>query len=125
MESKYGRLFTAEDVEKILLHTEAAADVTAAHEVRRAAELWLDRHAEKRDGEGRETRYRLTFPPDEPLFLLRGSDEAMPRVMRAGFADGIRNGALPTDQAIEEELAEIRAVEDWQAEHPDRVKLPH
>lgn len=64
MDGKYGRLFTAEDVVRLVN--------AMTHEVP-DEELNLDALIEQavREADGRP----LTFPADEPLFLLRGKDK--------------------------------------------------
>ena len=60
-----------------------------------------------------------TFPPDEPLFLLRASgeqaEEALEELLHGYSGDAMD---LPTAEQAYSEF--IR----WRHEHPDRVKVP-
>lgn len=105
MEGKYGRLFTEGDVKKML---RLAVLEGAPSPEEQIAEF--DRRGE------------LTFPADEPLFLLRGQDKAAP-----GTITGYLMCANAAGASIEHASAARkagRAMAEWQAEHPDRVKVP-
>jgi hypothetical protein len=121
-ESKYGALYTEEDVAMMVaLATRAddPGDVDVAA-LRRIIE-----------GEG----YELRFPADEPLFLLRGQDKAAPGAIAAGpfipqeyGGGGDYYSNAQVAGADDEHLAAItkaeRTMREWQHEHPDRVKVP-
>jgi hypothetical protein len=109
-DSKYGRLFTEADVERII--AEALIQQHKQPQVRAANVIAEVQH---QTGE-------FTFPADEPLFLLRGQDALAPGVVMsyamacadAHASEEHRDGAWRTHDALV----------DWQAEHPDRVKVP-
>ena len=110
-DARYGRLFTEVDVERII--AEALIQQHKRPPVRAAAVI-----AEV------EWRYSdpFTFPDDEPLFLLRGQDAlAGPTLMSyAMVCDDVRTSQEHRDGAWNAHDVFV----DWQAEHPDRVKVP-
>jgi hypothetical protein len=114
MDSKYGRLFTEEDVQRIIDYSHGTGIDTPAEIVER---LELGDHP-------------VTFPADEPLFLLRAQDEAAPRAiaMCGRFEDGNyvhHAGEVGASTAHLQPAADaaLRMVE-WQEANPDRVKVP-
>lgn len=118
MEGKYGRLFTIEDVQQILNwgrlegSPESAMGIVA-------------------DIDERESLRPLTFPADEPLFLLRGQDKAaslaiastQPHATGVDYAQASLNVGASQDHlsAAWKAAAEMR---DWQEANPERVKVP-
>lgn len=128
-ERKYGRLYTDRDVERII--SEALIRQHTQNQVSK-----LDTVLEHIDAA------ELTFPADEPLFLLRGQDVAAPgaiepdgpgdedlsyyeRAYRARYAAGLLEAHGEHDDphllAIKAAAQEMR---EWQAANPDRVKAP-
>jgi hypothetical protein len=127
-EGKYGRLFTEDDVLRIMRYGDPGS--------------WADTLAMFDSGE----RGPLTFPADEPLFLLRGKDKAaaeaiaLPDDLDAGagpersyyeaaFKARLDAGLVTLDS--EQDDPHLRAVQaaadamrEWQAANPDRVKAP-
>jgi hypothetical protein len=99
-DAKYGRLFTQRDVELIYGLPDALA--------RLVGEL--------------EQEGKLTFPADEPLFLLRAQDKAALNTLACYLPE-----ARDAD-ASEDYIAAAGKVYDafktWRCEHPDRVKVP-
>lgn len=62
------------------------------------------------------------LPDDEPLILFRGQDKLLPELLKHYNQLCVQAGSPPTQtQAVEER---IKAIEQWQAEHPERVKVP-
>jgi len=59
---------------------------------------------------------------DEPVFLLRGTDAATPDAIREYAAAAREHGALSSLEA--EALRAAQAIETWQADYPERVKVP-
>jgi hypothetical protein len=110
-DAKYGRLFTFRDVVRLInamTHESPDERLNLA-----AVEAQAVRDA---DGEP------LTFPADEPLFLLRGQD-------RVAWAS-VEHYAVHCDvQRVDPDHASAAhdaadTFHEWQAEHPDRVKVP-
>lgn len=129
-DSKYGRLFTERDVLMLLRYAANRGDVDGIVKLGQADGLNVDPgqrllaeyEAEASGGSPFEDSIRLTFPPDEPLFLLRGQDEAAPAAVRdyGHRADDVGAGAVHLGKVS---VAALR-LDDWQREHPDRVKVP-
>jgi hypothetical protein len=97
-DAKYGRLFTEADVRKL-------------------AARWLGNRAMGPDImvetlDDLERTGELTFPADEPLFLLRGSDGLWAPFSTSDGSDD------PVRCSLEQALSA------WQAANPDRVKAP-
>lgn len=123
MDAKYGRLFTETDMCAIV------SGVLSAH--------GLNPETARHDAAGalRAMDQSTTFPADEPLFLLRGQDEAAPNAIAApteaeqeyGGIGDYCSGAMVAG-AEDEYLATVfvaaRAMREWQAANPDRVKVP-
>jgi hypothetical protein len=107
-DGKYGRLYTDADIRKL-------------------AARWLgdramgpDIMAETLDD--LERAGDLTFPADEPLFLLRGKDTAATMGVGAYLGMCARLGSPGAHlQGIE---AAVAAMTTWQAENPARLKVP-
>lgn len=122
-EAKYGRLFTEADVKRIVRHVvllyagkrptegEAADDTMGVID-------YFDGMHEAKPGE----HDALTFPADEPLFLLRGQDVTTPEVIRAYVVEAARAGASVEHR--EAAAAAGRYVAGWQHANADRVKVP-
>jgi hypothetical protein len=117
-DNKYGRLFTEDDARKMV---EQAVHVGIS--VSEHAEG--DESARDFDADGVfdvvVTSFTPKFPEDEPLFVLRGQDEAA-----AGTIDdyGYRNDKLGANAHHLESISE--AYSDFirfQVDHPDRVKV--
>lgn len=127
-DANYGRLFTLHDV-RLLMHltakqtTEQLGKVihggrfdgptTGEEAIAVLKELLADTTAEG----------RLTFPVDEPLFLLRASDPASIPALR-GYAIGCGEAGIPFGRAIEDLLPAFGKMADWQRENPDRIHIP-
>lgn len=126
-DSKYGRLFTEMDLK--LVATEAAVQLLerlnrvglAAYGTRPSRDELLRIVEDAIAHE--DVDHALTFPADEPLFLLRGQDEEAPGAV-ANYSDRVH---LNPNTPAEHRESVVRAYEqmrDWQDEHPDRVKVP-
>lgn len=82
-----------------------------------------------REFEEKPPRYvaPLTFPADEPLFLLRGQDSAAPAAIAGGsnidYAQACLNAGAPGSYLRAVWVA-AAAMRDWQSEHSGRVKVP-
>lgn len=113
-ESKYGRLFTERDVERII--AEALIRQHTQEKVRLAGMLEHLRPEE------------LTFPADEPLFLLRGQDrlaaDAVSRYVQGCLFYLDRVGPPVTVEHVGSASEAYQAMVRWQAANPDRVKVP-
>ncbi len=59
---------------------------------------------------------------DEPIFTLRAQDKFAPNVLQAWILLLRIEGASP--EKIAKGEAHLRAIEEWQKAHPDRVKVP-
>lgn len=59
---------------------------------------------------------------DEPVFLLRGTDAATPDAIREYAAAAREHGASSELQHAAEQVAS--SIETWQADYPERVKVP-
>lgn len=111
MDSKYGQIYTAQDVANIAAvmlrghvpaeHLQTTIQV-AVTEVARAG--------------------LLRFPTDEPLFLLRAQDQAAPAAVHAYLDAAQFNGAAAEHQDGITRAA-IEFVQ-WQAANPNKVKVP-
>ncbi|MDP4038718.1 MAG: hypothetical protein Q8P54_02000 [bacterium] len=62
------------------------------------------------------------IPMDEPLFLFRGKDKLLPRVLEQ-YKELSRNAGSPQQQLdlLDQRIAEVKK---WQTENPDKVKIP-
>jgi hypothetical protein len=105
--SKYGRLFTEDDVERIL----TAAVGVMGHPLIHGFREVIDK-----------AKAESTFPADEPLFLLRGNDEVASTAVGAYLRECVLQGCdLAHTTAIERAYD---AMMDFAARHPDRMKRP-
>lgn len=100
---KYGRLFTEADVRRLIAEAGGPPD--------------------NADADALLAEFDGTFPPDEPLFLLRGQDALAPDVL---LVHG--KWIVGTDRVLANHRRAAWAAADgmreWQAQHPDRVKVP-
>jgi hypothetical protein len=109
-EGKYGRLFTESDVRELLVQAACRAmdgpdDTTAA-----AIAEQVIAHGPS------------TFPADEPLFVLRGQDAAAPETIARYCVEAEKVGAGDRHRTAAA-LVGVAMV-NWQAAHPERVKVP-
>jgi hypothetical protein len=118
---KYGRLFTEGDVRVLLMmvYERGRADQgnaidTVPHDGnRRGATLLADALAED---------FNPTFPADEPLFLLRGQDQLATQTIDY-YVGGAGVHGSP-ESHVEAAHQAAKAMGEWQAANPDRVKVP-
>lgn len=122
MEGKYKAIYTQADVNELIrgaweMGAAASDEEIALDEPPGAWEVFTHRGTEP------------TFPPDEPLFLLRGQDRAAPRAIaddvdgEADYLTASRDvGAGPEHASAVERAA--NAMREWQRANPDRVKTP-
>lgn len=106
-DSKYGRIFTEDDLKKI-----------AGHRLEISGEYEMMDIVKELDEAG-----ELTFPPDEPLFTLRAKDRLSLGVIRAYFDHCIRVRDIDRTHVDNVEQAH-RAFDAFRTEHPDRMKIP-
>lgn len=71
---------------------------------------------------GKVTFERGDFEDDEPVFVIRGKDKLAPEGIMAYEQEADGGGASEEFLAAVREEA-VRA-EVWQADHPDKVKMP-
>lgn len=110
---KYGQIFTAQDVANIaavLLQNHGPDGPMDVQKHVQAAVTAVHR------GPG------LQFPPSEPVFVLRGQDQAAPATIQAYHENAGFNGAgrEHLDGSLQ---AGIEFVQ-WQSANPDKVKVP-
>lgn len=107
MHGKYGRVFTEADV-RALLHCAHAGSTDLVALSAAAAE------------KGKP----MTFPADEPVFVLRAQDEvAMAGLM--GYDEGLFSLDVHPDEPHRRGVGEmIRAFEEFERAHPDRMGRP-
>lgn len=108
-DTKYGRLYTEEDVAKIVCSITgmiSAPEAVADHIALIDEFPWA----------------QLTFPADEPLFLLRGQDKAATTGVDAYLREcSLMGASLAHTVAIEHAY---NTMMEFVARHPDRVKVP-
>jgi hypothetical protein len=69
-----------------------------------------------------DARGQLTFPGDEPLFLLRAKDVAAAATLRAYHSLAFQSGAEKAHlDAVVEECSRFR---EWHNGNPKRMKVP-
>jgi hypothetical protein len=113
-DAKYGRLFTERDVQQLVNVARLEGAPTMVGEI---IADW-DRNGGLR---------RLTFAPDEPLFLLRGQDERARSALNAYLdecetdRDDMETPTGAFRQAVDEAVADFKA---WQEANPERLKVP-
>jgi hypothetical protein len=66
---------------------------------------------------------KLTFPTDEPLFLLRGQDALAPGIVRE-YAVRADDPSAVSEQHRRSAWAAADEFADWQAANPGRTKIP-
>lgn len=113
-DGKYGRLFTEADVVNLM---------------EKAAEVGRDNAGGNYEGESLEDSLaeilgetESTIPRDEPWFVIRGKDQLAPTVIRdyatrAEFERCSEDFVRQVNEAADH-------IEQWQAENPDRTKVP-
>lgn len=122
-ESKYGRLYTAQDVMMIAsefgnrvadvaVRAHMTGEPTSRDELRRMLERTL---------RSPENERLATFPAGEPLFVLRAQDEHAMKTLGCYYS--LLGDASPDEHLTGVAMA-MRAFAEWQSEHPDRVKDP-
>lgn len=118
-DSKYGRLFTEADVKLLMdwAHSLGQADWPVPDDAIEAYE-----RVDGRSGPFAALAATLTFPADEPLFLLRGQDALASPAIHAYYTLVGDSGCSQEHYkaAVEAQFA----VAEWQAANPDRVKVP-
>lgn len=62
----------------------------------------------------------LKVDDDEPIFVLRAQDKTAPATIR--YWEGRQYNLSPTRTGEVHKL--IALIEEWQAAHPERVKMP-
>lgn len=127
-DGKYGRLFTEADVRYLLRYAALRADNEGIDVLSRDAdgnavdpgELLL---ADYDEIAAELTSTQLTFPADEPLFLLRAKDRDAAAGLY-GYAEGCDMDSDVGEEQRKAVAAAIRAFHEFEAAHPDRVKVP-
>lgn len=114
MERKYGRLFTEDDVLRIF----NAAAVCRCHPSEAITKLDAG-DIRRLSGDGAVT---LTFPADEPLFLLRGKDLAAHGGAWGYAYEASRCGA--SVEFVTAALAAANDLRDWAEANRARMKVP-
>lgn len=109
MDSKYGRIFTEDDVKMIVAAAVKADDPST-----------VDLHPliSNLGGYGFETR----FPEDEPIFVIRGKDKAALRTIIYYYDAAITEGA--GDEHLENVTKAITEFRMFAEENPQRIKIP-
>ena len=111
MDKKYGRILTFDDVVQILVELSDPGVISTTFEVPLAQALAV-----------LDERGLLTFPVDEPLFLLRGKDKLAPATIDnyqslvQTRSNNVRHAQAAFDAA--------KNMREWQHSHPERVKIP-
>lgn len=114
-DSKYGRIFTEQDVKELIGWAYAhGRDIGNIEDAGGELDNWIMAAAD--DGTP------MTFPDDEPVFVLRGKDKAAATTI-GSYADEC--------EALGSPAAHVSAVQHaggamlaWQAQHPEHVKVP-
>lgn len=114
---KYGRLFTEADIRLLAARWLGGRPMGPDIMVETLDDL--------------ERAGRLTFPADEPLFLLRGQDRAasfaiastQPESTGIDYAQAALNVGA-THRHLDEVWKAAARMREWQAANPDRVKVP-
>lgn len=123
---KYGRLFTEADMRKLLRYAatrgeevgvEALGHDAAGFALDPADRLLMEYEAEAQGPFG------LTFPADEPLFLLRGQDAYAP-VAVGTYLDELERCGQDDPEHVRAGREANRRMAEWQRANPNRVKLP-
>lgn len=102
---KYKRLFTESDVREMLReYLDANEDIDDVLTARSNGSPW-------------------TFPPDEPLFLLRGQDALAPHIVRE-YALLANDPSTVNEDHRKGAFMAADEMSEWQAQNPARVKVP-
>lgn len=123
-DSKYGRLFTQDDVEglldrvvnQVVQATASDDELERVQEAVNRARASFDMVDPIKPGDSGSR-----FPEDEPLFLLRGQDLFAPFAIDAYAGRLHELGDVGLANEVGEAASSVRA---WQRENPGRVKLP-
>jgi hypothetical protein len=122
---KYGRLFAEQDVKVLLRFAYEEGRQRIVHQ-QDASGIPLDpadsilAKYEALRAEGVPWQ-ALTFPADEPLFVLRASEGGTVEVLHDAIVELI---SRPIRGVLEVPLTQAAAVfREWQAANPDRVKV--
>lgn len=110
MDSKYGRIYTQDDVKRLVTE---AYEQGARYGMSGFNETWTQRFL---------TAQNCHFPADEPIFVLRAQDKLAPDVVdywstRAAGRD-VDQSAVDSASKCADEM------DEWQENNPDKVKLP-
>lgn len=111
---KYGRLFTASDLEFMFVAEGVVSTFTEAEQRVQMAIARLDEQA--------ATPNAATFPPDEPLFLLRAQGRATAGALSGYYVMSQAIGASQDHTLAIVDAA--RQFEKFAIEHPERRKVP-
>lgn len=112
---KYGRVFTEEDVKRMLEAMQGLEDV---EDIYGAAVTKV------------ESTEGLTFGADEPIFVLRGQDQCAPATIAAVEGEVARDyvgnciAAGSQQPHVEAASAAAQQIREWQAANPTLVKIP-
>lgn len=114
-DSKYGRIFTAEDVMKIMAHENHPGFPTGT-----SSEEGVQLETIIAEGERDGIEFR--FPADEPLFVLRGQDQlASDGIMMYGGVCAANDASIHHIEAVDKAW---RQFVGFAEKNPDRMKLP-
>lgn len=112
---KYGRIFTEEDVKRLL---EAMQGLSGVEDIYGEALIKV----ESTDG--------LTFGAEEPIFVLRGQDQCAPETIAAVEGEIARDyvgnciAAGSPQEHTEAASTAGQQMREWQAANPTLVKVP-
>lgn len=109
-DDKYGRLVTGSELEELINVATAAATLGEVLD----AEQCIERFEHEQGS--------LTFPKDEPLFLIRGQDEAAFETTVKYIEECERLGA--SDEHVRAATHASGKLMAWQQMNKDRVKVP-
>lgn len=111
MDGKYGRLYTADDVAEI------ASLVRQYEREDQSLRRPISVVVADLDAAG-----RLSFPADEPLFLLRGQDVVTPEAIARYVTEAAIAGASVEHREAAAEAG--RYIAGWQHANAERIKVP-
>jgi hypothetical protein len=131
-EGKYGRLFTEADVHRLLRYAHDRGVTAGMLEEGAGGLAEGDRRSVPPTlREIEDEQVELTFPADEPLFLLRGQDKAARMAIGPARGDQRRMDYLAACVRAGVSIEHVQGICDaaqgmaeWQAANPDRVKVP-
>lgn len=106
-DTKYGRVFTEQDV-RMIVQAAIESDCESDQELTKVIET-LDNGQE------------LKFPPDEPIFILRGQDQCAPAAIDDYREWCVEAGAQQAH--LDAVLKAEQHFEAFQTNNPDRVKV--